>query len=65
MAFATDIGQNLLVEVRRLQGLLNERDRAISQFQEEKDQWSTERNEMVTAVRTAEGTAGRLNIAHC
>lgn len=58
MAFATDIGQNLLVEVRRLQGLLSERDRALAQLNDEKDQWENERREMATAVKSAESTAG-------
>lgn len=59
MEFATEIGQNLLVEVRRLQALLNERDRALSQFSEEKDGWEVERHDLVAAVKTAEGTAGK------
>lgn len=59
MEFATEIGQNLLVEVRRLQALLNERDRALGQFAEDKESWDVERQNLVTAVKTAEGTAGR------
>lgn len=55
MEFATEIGQNLLLEVRRLQGLLNERDRTLS---ESKDAWEAERTALVTAARTAETTAG-------
>jgi hypothetical protein len=58
MEFATEIGQNLLVEVRRLQALLNERDRALAQVGEEKESWETERQSMITAVKTAETTAG-------
>lgn len=55
MEFATEIGQNLLHEVRRLQALLNERDRALS---ESKESWETEKATLVAAVRTAESTAG-------
>lgn len=58
MEFATEIGQNLLVEVRRLQALLNERDRALSQLGEEKDAWEAERQDLISAVKTAETTAG-------
>ena len=62
MEFATEIGQNLLVEVRRLQALLSERDRALEKFSEEKDGWETERNGMLAAVRTAEGNVGKCGI---
>jgi hypothetical protein len=55
MEFATEIGQNLLLEVRRLQALVNERDRTIA---ESKDAWESERDTLVTAVRTAESNAG-------
>lgn len=58
MEFATEIGQNLLVEVRRLQALVNERDRALVQLGEEKEGWEAERQNLVTAVKTAETTAG-------
>lgn len=58
MEFATEIGQNLLVEVRRLQSLLTERDRTITQMNEERDAWETERAEYVTAVKNAESTVG-------
>lgn len=56
MEFATEIGQNLLLEVRRLQGLLNERDRTLA---ESKEAWEVERDTLVTAARTAETTAGK------
>jgi flagellar motility protein MotE (MotC chaperone) len=58
MEFATEIGQNLLVEVRRLQALLNERDRALEKFGEEKDAWEAERDGLVTAIRSAESSVG-------
>lgn len=63
MEFATEIGQNLLVEVRRLQSLLTERDRTITQMTEERDAWETERAEYVTAVKNAESTVGKLSKA--
>jgi len=63
MEFATEIGQNLLVEVRRLQALLSERDRALEKFNEERDSWESERNGMLAAVRTAEGNTGKLNLS--
>jgi hypothetical protein len=58
MEFATEIGQNLLVEVRRLQALLSERDRALSKVQEERDGWEQERDALVNAVRSAESNVG-------
>jgi len=63
MEFATEIGQNLLVEVRRLQALLSERDRALEKFNEERDGWESERNGMLAAVRTAEGNTGKLKLS--
>lgn len=60
MEFATEIGQNLLHEVRRLQALVNERDRTIS---ESNDAWDAERDTLVTAVRTAEANAGVSHVA--
>lgn len=35
--FAMDIGNNLLAEIRRLQSLLTERDKAIQDMKEERD----------------------------
>jgi hypothetical protein len=66
MEFATEIGQNLLVEVRRLQALLSERDRALEKFGEERESWESERNGMLAAVRSAEGNTGEsIHFAHC
>lgn len=58
MEFATDIGQNLLVECRRLQALLKERDDALEKFVEKEDSWESERNGILAAVRTAESNVG-------
>lgn len=60
MEFATEIGQNLLAEVRRLQSLLGERDKALEKFVEERDSWDTERNVLVATVRSAESSVGEL-----
>lgn len=58
MEFAAEIGQNLLVEVRRLQGLLTERDSALAKLQEEKEGWAVELKEMGQAMKAAQTTAG-------
>lgn len=58
MEFATEIGQNLLVEVRRLQSLLTERDRTITHMNEERDAWETERTKFATTIKNAEATVG-------
>lgn len=58
MEFATEIGQNLLVEVRRLQSLLSERDRALEKMTEEKESWDSQREVLVTAIRSAESNVG-------
>ena len=58
MEFATEIGQNLLVEVRRLQALLSERDRALEKFCEEKEGWDAERDGLVAAIRASDSNVG-------
>lgn len=58
MEFATEIGQNLLVEVRRLQALLSERDRALGKISEEKENWESEKQSILNAVRSAESSVG-------
>ena len=60
MEFATEIGQNLLVEVRRLQALLSERDRALEKFGEEKESWDGEREGLLAALRAFESNVGEL-----
>ena len=64
MEFATEIGQNLLVEVRRLQSLLSERDRVLEKLAEEKDGWRGEREALMAAMRASEGSIGRYSLAH-
>ena len=64
MEFATEIGQNLLVEVRRLQALLSERDRVLEKLGEEKDGWGGEREALVAAMRASEGSIGRYPLWH-
>ena len=58
MEFATEIGQTLLVEVRRLQALLSERDRAREKWSEEKEGWEAERETFIAAMRAAESSIG-------
>jgi len=58
MEFATEIGQNLLVEVRRLQALLSERDRALEKFGEEKESLDVERDGLIAAIRASDGNVG-------
>ena len=58
MEFATEIGQNLLMECRRLQSLLDQRDRTITGYNEEKDSWEAEREGLIGAVRVAESGVG-------
>ncbi|ORX39731.1 hypothetical protein BD324DRAFT_606985 [Kockovaella imperatae] len=59
MEFATEIGQNLLAEVRRLQSLLNEREKSVEKLNEEKDSWEVEKASLVGAVRNAESSVDR------
>lgn len=59
MEFATEIGQNLLAEVRRLQTLLSERDKALERIAEEKDSWDAERGALAASLRSAETNVGR------
>lgn len=59
MEFATEIGQNLLLECRRLQSLLDQRDRTIAGYNEEKDSWDAEREGLIGAVRVAESSVGQ------
>jgi hypothetical protein len=58
MEFATEIGQNLLLECRRLQSLLDQRETTIRQFNEERDGWEAEREGLIGAVRVAESSVG-------
>lgn len=62
MEFATDIGQNLLMECRRLQALLSDRDQAISKMVEERDGLEAEKEGLIGAVRVAEGSVGELSL---
>jgi len=64
MEFATEIGQNLLVEVRRLQALLSERDRALEKFGEEKEGWEGQRDGLLAAVRATEGSVVGEQLLH-
>jgi len=56
--FAFEIGSSLLTEVRRLQALLAERDKAIQDFKEERDDLERTIEGLKTALRQQEANAG-------
>ncbi|KAH9933802.1 uncharacterized protein B0H18DRAFT_982108 [Fomitopsis serialis] len=58
--FAFEIGSGLLTEVRRLQSLLGERDKAIQDMKEEKDDLDKTIESLRTALRQQEQSADRF-----
>lgn len=58
--FAFEIGSSLLTEVRRLQSLLGERDKAIQDMKEEKDDLEKAVENLRVALKTQEQNAGAL-----
>lgn len=56
--FAFEIGSSLLTEVRRLQSLLGERDKAIQDMKEEKDDLEKAVEGLRGTLRTQEQNAG-------
>lgn len=56
--FAAEIGQSLLLEVRRLQVLLNERDEALREEREAKEALDREREAAQAALRVTEEGVG-------
>ena len=56
--FAFEIGSGLLTEVRRLQSLLGERDKAIQDMKEEKDDLERSVESLRTALKQQEANAG-------
>ena len=56
--FAFEIGSGLLTEVRRLQSLLAERDKAIQDSKEEKDDLDKSVESLRSALRSQEQSAG-------
>ncbi|TFY60678.1 hypothetical protein EVJ58_g4992 [Rhodofomes roseus] len=58
--FAFEIGSGLLTEVRRLQSLLGERDKAIQDMKEEKDDLDKTVESLRTALRQQEQSADRF-----
>ncbi|KDQ58499.1 hypothetical protein JAAARDRAFT_34310 [Jaapia argillacea MUCL 33604] len=58
--FAFEIGSGLLTEVRRLQSLLGERDKAIQDMKEEKDDLEKTVESLRTALRTQEQSADKF-----
>lgn len=63
--FAFEIGSGLLTEVRRLQSLLGERDKAIQDMKEEKDDLEKSVEALRTALRQQEQSAGWSLSLHC
>ncbi|KAF8583299.1 hypothetical protein K439DRAFT_1661365 [Ramaria rubella] len=57
--FAFEIGSSLLTEVRRLQSLLAERDKAIQDMKEEKDDLEKLVENLTTGLRTQETSADK------
>ena len=60
--FAFEIGSGLLTEVRRLQSLLAERDKAIQDMKEEKDDLEKSVESLRTALRQQEQSAGMAEV---
>ncbi|KAF8636910.1 hypothetical protein AX17_003161 [Amanita inopinata Kibby_2008] len=58
--FAFEIGSGLLTEVRRLQSLLGERDKAIQDIKEEKDDLEKSVESLRTALRQQEQSADKF-----
>ncbi|CCO29344.1 Anucleate primary sterigmata protein A [Rhizoctonia solani AG-1 IB] len=58
--FAFEIGSSLLVEVRRLQALLAERDKLIQDMKEEKDDLERAVESLRTSLREQEGTTDKF-----
>jgi cell division protein FtsB len=56
--FAFEIGSSLLTEVRRLQSLLAERDKAIQDMKEEKDDLTKLVDDLTTGLHTQEASTG-------
>ena len=56
--FAFEIGSSLLTEVRRLQDLLADRDKAIQGFKEERDDHERTIEGLKTALRQQEASTG-------
>ena len=63
--FAFEIGSSLLTEVRRLQSLLAERDKAIQDMKEEKDDLTKLVEDLTTGLRTQEANAGMYFRVSC
>ena len=56
--FAFEIGSGLLTEVRRLQSLLGERDKAIQEMKEEKDDLERSNISLRSNLQSQEQNAG-------
>jgi hypothetical protein len=60
--FAMDIGNNLLAEIRRLQSLLTERDKAIQDMKEERDDLERTIEALKTTLKEQERSSGNTII---
>ncbi|KAI8979859.1 hypothetical protein BDF20DRAFT_872100 [Mycotypha africana] len=60
IAFATEIGQNLLVEIRRLQNLLQEKEDIIKQLEKSQDDNELSYDDAITQLRKKEKSEERL-----
>lgn len=58
--FAFEIGSGLLTEVRRLQSLLGERDKAITELKYEQDALTLEIESLKSALREAVESSGTI-----
>jgi hypothetical protein len=63
--FAFEIGSGLLTEVRRLQSLLGERDKAIQDMKEEKDDLDKTIESLRSGLRSQEQSAGVFQLYFC
>jgi hypothetical protein len=61
--FATEIGQSLLTEVRRLQALLQERDEHIAEMSREKEGLAAALESKSIAMRSVEEAVGTFSLA--
>jgi cell division protein FtsB len=61
-AFSFEIGSGLLAEVRRLQSLIAERDKAIQDMKEEKDEQAKTLENLRSSLRQQEKEASEFHI---
>lgn len=59
-----DIGNNLLAEIRRLQSLLTERDKAIQDMKEERDDLEKTVEALKATLKQQERSSGNAPLFH-